>query len=182
LFFVLPTILASVVFPLTAGGNKDTVKELLSLISRSVLWLYFLVCLFLIMFGNRLFLFLFGNTFVKMYQSFLFLIPGILSLSMLYTLTAFYAGKNRMEVNIKGALFALLFVITGDYFLIPIYGINAASLVSSVGYFVYLMYVLTIFIKEYNGSVKAFFMMKNADFKTLYNTILKKGMPNNDNR
>ncbi|MEP7106703.1 MAG: polysaccharide biosynthesis C-terminal domain-containing protein [Ferruginibacter sp.] len=179
LFFVLPTILASAVFPLTAGGKKDLVKELLTLISRSLLWLYMLACLFLIFTGNTLFPFLFGKSFANMYQAFLFLIPGILSLSMLFTLTAFYAGKNKMSININGALIALIFVVLGDYIFIPKYGINAAAFVSSIGYFVYLLFVLRIFVKEYNVSLTSFFIIRTSDFIYLYKKINNQPDPAN---
>lgn len=174
LFFVLPTILAGAIFPLTAGGDKKIAKELISLLSRILLWLYIVVCSMLVLFGNSLFPSLFGSSFTKMYSSFLFLIPGILSLSMLFTLTAFFAGKNRISVNIFGALIALVFVILGDYFLIPKYGINAAALVSSIGYFVYLIFVLSVFVKEYNVSLSSFFVIKPADFKSLFKKLLNK--------
>ena len=117
-----------------------------------------------------------------MYTSFLFLIPGILSLSMLFTLTAFYAGKNQIGVNIKGALIALCVVITGDFLLIPAYGINAASFVSSVGYFIYLIVVLHLFVKEYQVSLSVFFVIRKSDFISIWHNIVQKINPADDNR
>ncbi len=179
MFFILPTILASVIFPLTAGGNKRLIIGLITLLSRCLLWLYMMACLFLVLFGNSIFLFVFGESFEKMYQAFLFLIPGILALSLLYTLTAHYAGKNRIEINIKGALLSLAFVVTGDFFFIPLFGINAAALVSSVGYLVYLLFVLRIFVIEYEVPLNSFFIVKAADFKAFYkNFILKNSVAN----
>ncbi|MCW3089745.1 MAG: hypothetical protein JWP81_814 [Ferruginibacter sp.] len=179
LFFVLPTILATVIFPL-AAGNKHLLKEVLTLLSRSLLWLYVVICLFLVLFGSSLFPVIFGKSFGKMYGCFLFLIPGIVCLSMLYTLTAYYAGKNRISVNTNGALMALAVVITGDYLFIPKYGINAAALISSIGYLVYLLFVLRIFVKEYDVTWSSFFVMKNADFDLLYNKIINRNKLKNE--
>ena len=110
-----------------------------------------------------------------MYQPFLLLIPGILSLSGLFILTAYYAGKNRIRVNINGALLALAVVLAGDFIFIPRYGINAAAFTSSIGYIVYQAYVLWIFRKEYNTSLTGFFIFRFSDWQTI-----KQGMRNKD--
>ena len=109
-----------------------------------------------------------------MYQAFLFLIPGILSLSGLFILTAYYAGKNRVRVNIYGALLALAVVLVGDIIFIPRYGINAAALTSSIGYIVYQAYVLWMFRKEYQTSLTGFFIVRFSDWRNLIKDIKTK--------
>lgn len=173
LFFILPAILASVVFPLTAGGQSEIIKNILTLLSRSILFLYLFACIILLVTGNWLFPFVFGNGFSEMYQPFLFLIPGILSLSGLFTVTAYYAGKNRMMVNIKGSVLALLFILIADRIFIPVYGINAAALISSIGYIIYQVYVLLIFKKEHQTSISDFFIFRITDWHDLKNSILR---------
>lgn len=167
LFFILPTILASAIFPLTAGGQKEKVNSLLPLLSRSIFWLYAIICLLLMLAGKWLFPFIFGADFTGMYQPFLLLIPGILSLSGLFTLTAYYAGKNKIKVNITGSLLALVVIIVGDSIFIPMYGINAAAFISSIGYIVYQVYVLIIFNKEYQTQINDFFILKISDWQNI---------------
>lgn len=165
LFFILPTILAGAVFPLTAGGKKEEVNQVLARISRLVFVLYIIACGALAICGQWLFPAVFGKSFTGMYIPFLLLVPGILSLSGLFTLTAYYAGKNRISVNIYGTLIALVVIITGDSIFIPRYGIHAAAGVSSIGYIVYQAYVLIIFKKEYGTPVMDFFIPKRSDRK-----------------
>jgi len=167
MFFILPTILASVVFPLTAGGQREKVNSLLTMLSRTILWLYAAVCVVLLLTGKWLFPFIFGNDFTEMYQPFALLIPGILSLSGLFTLTAYYAGKNKMKVNITGSLLALVVIIVGDSIFIPTYGINTAALISSLGYIIYQLYVLIVFNKEYQTPIIEFFIFKMNDWKNM---------------
>lgn len=171
LFFILPTILASAVFPITAGGQKEGINKLLTMLSRSIFFLYTLVCLGLGLIGQWLFPFVFGESFTAMYQSFLWLIPGILSLSGIFTLTAYFAGKNRIRVNITGSVYALIVILTGDIIFIPKYGINAAALVSSVGYIVYQVYIIMVFKKEYPCSAADFFIFRWSDWKQIKKTI-----------
>ena len=167
MFFILPTILASVVFPLTAGGQREKVNSLLTMLSRTILWLYAAVCVVLLLTGKWLFPFIFGNDFTEMYQPFALLMPGILSLSGLFSLTAYYAGKNKMKVNITGSLLALVVIIIGDSIFIPVYGINAAALISSLGYIIYQLYVLIVFNKEYQTRIIEFFIFKMVDWKNM---------------
>ena len=101
----------------------------------------------------------------------LWLIPGILSLSGIFTLTAWFAGKNRMRVNITGSVYALIVILIGDIIFIPKYGINAAALVSSAGYIVYQVYIIVVFKKEYPCSAADFFIFRWSDWKQIKNSI-----------
>ncbi len=164
LFLILPTIFAAVIFPMTSSGNNQSILKLVKIISRSIFTLYFIISLLLYFVSENLFPFVFGESFSKMYQPFVLLIPGILALSGLFTLTAYFSGRNRIKVNIIGSLFALVFIITADIIFIPHYGINAAALISSFGYVVYYFYVLMIFKLENASSFSEFFLFKKSDW------------------
>jgi len=172
LFFILPTILASAVFPITAGGRKEAINKLLTLLSRSIFLLYSLLCILLVLVGKWMFPFVFGESFTAMYQPFLWLIPGILSLSGIFTLTAYFAGKNRIKVNIIGSVYALLVIIIGDIIFIPKYGIEAAAIISSLGYIVYQVYIIAVFRKKYQTAVADFFIFRSSDWKQIKQTII----------
>lgn len=173
LFFILPTILASAVFPITAGGGNEGFDKLLTLLSRSIFLLYVVACIFLALTGRWLFPFVFGNSFAGMYQPFLWLVPGILSLSGIFTLTAYFAGKNKIKVNITGSVYALIVIVVADMFFIPRYGIVAAAIISSTGYMVYQVYIIAIFKKEYQIAVADFFIFRLSDFKKIKDSIIK---------
>lgn len=173
-FFILPGMLAGAVFPLTAGGQQRGVISILASVSRVIFVLYLFCCGVLAATGYWLFPFIFGHTFQGMYLPFLFLVPGIVALSTLYTLTAYFAGKNKISVNIKGALAGLACIISGDLLLIPLYGINAAAMVSSMGYIVYHIYVLHAFTKEYGQPAISFFNFSLSDIQKIKRSIFKK--------
>lgn len=178
LFFLLPSILATAIFPLAASENKEKIYSWLALLSRLFLFFYAIVCLVLIITGHWLFPFVFGYTFTSMHVAFIFLMPGILSLSTLYTLTAYNAGINKLKVNMVGCVLALIVVIAGNTLLVPAYGINAAAAVSSMGYIIFQVYLLLDFKKEYHIKISSFFFLRLDDFKTLRKILLLKKYSN----
>ncbi len=173
LLMLLPSIMASAVFPMVASGQKEEVKKGLKLLSRLSLLVIGTLCLLLAVSGNWFFSFIFGKSFDRMYQPFMLLVPGILSLASLYPLSAYYSGKNKLIVNIKGSFIALLFITIADRFFIPRFGINAAALISSIGYMIFHCYVLFIFKREYKTTLSDFFFIGKSDFIWVKNFILK---------
>jgi O-antigen/teichoic acid export membrane protein len=163
IFLLLPSIVATAVFTRTAGGNQEIVS-VIEIISRWLLVLYALIVVAVALTGYWLFPAVYGPTFNQMYLPFLLLSPGILSLSTLSLLTAFYAGKNKLGVNIRGSMIALIVIVAGSFIFIPKYGINAAALVSSIGYICFQLYVLRQFKKEYHPNVLDFFIPKLSDW------------------
>lgn len=84
-----------------------------------------------------------------MYLPFVLLTPGILAIAVLYPYTAFYAGSNRIMVNIKGALCALVVIVLLDLLLIPHWQIAGAAVASSIGYIVYQCWVMGHFTRTF---------------------------------
>lgn len=165
IFLLLPSIVATAVFTRTAGGRQEQIRNVIEIISRWLLLLYLLFVLVIALTGSWLFPWVYGESFNQMYGPFLLLSPGILSLSTLSLLTAFYAGKNKVSINIKGSAIALVVIITGNLLFIPEYGIYAAAAVSSIGYICFQVYVLTQFKREYNSNLLAFFIPRTSDWQ-----------------
>ncbi|MBL0184066.1 MAG: polysaccharide biosynthesis C-terminal domain-containing protein [Chitinophagaceae bacterium] len=157
---------------ITAGGKKENIAQLLTLLSRCLFFIYGIACLLLALTGHWLFPFVFGDSFSAMYQPFLLLIPGILSLSGLFTLTAYFAGKNQIKTNIIGSIYALLVILAGDMIFIPLFGINAAALVSSMGYMVYQAYIIVVFKKEFKIPLSRFFAISVSDLQQVKRSIV----------
>jgi O-antigen/teichoic acid export membrane protein len=148
MFFILPSMVSTVIFPVIAGGFKGSMQSRIRKVSKILLLGYSFCCLVLAITGKWLFPALYGQSFISMYVPFLLLIPGILAISGLYPYTAYNSGNNRISINIKGSVLALALIIIGDILFIPPYGIKAAALISSAGYCVYHFYVVSVFKKE----------------------------------
>ena len=163
LFFLVPSMFAGAIFPLTAAGNKSVILEWLGITSRFFLFIYSIICLVLVATGHWLFPLIFGESFIYMHTIFILFVPGILSLSTLYTITAFNGGNNRIKQNILGSLFALTIVITLNILLIPKYGAPAAAAICSVGYLSYYIYLLYQLKKSENIRLSSFFILQISD-------------------
>lgn len=172
LFFILPTILASIIFPLTISKPKAEILKWITGISRFIFFIYVIICIVAIAAGYWLFPFVFGETFTDMYLPFVLLVPGILSLSVSFTLTAYFAGIKKLDINIKAALIALVIVVTGNFMAVNFYSINVAAIVSSISYLFLLIYLISVIKKLQPIAISSFFIFKMQDFTDLKSIIL----------
>ncbi len=174
MLLIIPQILASAVFPQTASGfDRAEVNKSVMIISRLLTQFFLVLIAGVAVLGQWFFPFVFGETFNNMYVPMLLLLPGILSLSVLALLSAYFSGKGNIRINIKGAFAALIFVVVANFFLVPLYGIYAAAIVSSVAYTINLLYSLQQFRKDYAIGVQEFFIWKKSDYVWLKSVVSK---------
>ena len=148
MFFLLPSMISAVLFPLFASGAHVASKRMIHKISLQLLLLYGTGCGILAISGRYLFPFVYGNSFDQMYVPFLLLIPGILALSALTPYIAFFGANNMVRVNIYGTLAGFLFILIADALFVARYGMRAAAAISSAGYLIYFLYVRMAFRKQ----------------------------------
>ncbi len=172
LFLIVPQIMASVIFPRSAScGNRVELSTALMTLSRLLSQFFLLTFVITLLFGGVVFKAVFGPTFNQMQWPFLIIIPGIFCLSVLVLLAAYFSGKGVLRVNVVGNAIALAVIVAGDYFLVPVYGIIGAALVSTVGYFVNTLYSLMRFYKDYSITWADFFKWRRQDYVWLLNLI-----------
>lgn len=170
MLLVIPQIIASVVFPRTASGiDREQMNATIQVIARLFSQLYLVIFLIVAFFGKSFFILVFGESFNAMQFPMLILIPGIFSLSVLALLSAYFSGKGNIRVNLRGAMVALIIMITGDLFLVPHYGIVAAATISTLSYTVNLGYSMMQFYKDYSIRWIDFFRWKRTDYNWLLN-------------
>jgi O-antigen/teichoic acid export membrane protein len=164
-FLIIPSIIATTVYTITARGNESSINKNIPQLSRIIFSFVVIICFIIVLFGKWFFPFIFGETFTKMYLPFLLYMPGIAAIATLYPFTAFFGGANKIQINIIGSLIALIVIVIGNIIFIPIAGINAAAAVSSIGYVVYEIYVLFVFKKEYGLQLRDCFIIKKDDLR-----------------
>lgn len=175
MMLIVPQIVASVVFPRTASGvERERLNNSIMIMARLFSQLFLIAFFAVLVIGKPLFTFVFGATFNKMQAPMLVLIPGIFSLSVLALLSAYFSGKGKVNVNVQGAILALIVMIVGDFFLVPVYGIIAAAAISTLSYSVNLGFALYIFYKDYDINLADFFRWRKTDYYWIKNLIAKK--------
>jgi O-antigen/teichoic acid export membrane protein len=163
MLLILPSILASTLFPIFSSQENSGTRSQLTAALRVLLWMNIGICLLIIATGWYFIPLVFGSSFSIMYVLFIYLIPGILCTSMNYPLSAWFSAANRIGINLRGSLLALMVICTGDIFLLPHAGIIAAPIVSSAGYFSYYFYTLYIYRKEYKVSWNELLVIRKSD-------------------
>ena len=175
LFLIVPQIIASVIFPQSAGTvDRAEINKAVMIIARLFSQMFLVIIIITALFGRQLFTWVFGETFNRMQAPFIIIMPGIFCLSVLALLSAYFSGKGNLKTSVVGAAIALAVVVVGDYILVPMYGIIGAAIISTVGYFVNLLYPLMRFYKDYSLSWGDFFRWKKDDYHWLLSLITGK--------
>ncbi len=173
LMLTVPQIIASVVFPRTASGiGQKELNNAILTIARLFSQLFILIFIVVAVFGRQLFTIIFGESFNKMQLPMLIIIPGIFSLSVLVLLSAYFAGKGNVKINLYAAIIGLIIMITGDFIFVPRYGIIAAAAVSTASYTANVGYSMWHFHKKYSIHWSEFFKWKKSDYHLL-SSLLK---------
>lgn len=170
LFLIIPAAIAAVIFPATAKGEENIGIKMKAL-SRVLISCFLFVLALLVLFGKWLFPWLFGNSFDKMYVTFLPLIPGILSLVIISLLGAYFAGKDLVRINLIGALLALIIMVIADLILIPALQIQGAAIACSISYSSYLVYLLFWFSRKESSTISNMFFITKSDWSLFKNML-----------
>jgi O-antigen/teichoic acid export membrane protein len=166
-FVIIPSMIGTVLFPHTAIGKDTMIIDKVVMLARLSIGLFFLVCLCLVVAGYWIFPFVFGETYSLMYPVFLLYIPGILALTGVYPVSAYHSGMNRLGINIKGCLWALIIIAAGNWLFTPGYGIYGAAIISSLGYITYFAFSLYHFNRSNKIRVSQFFKFVPGDLAVL---------------
>ena len=171
---ILPAILGSTLFPLFSSQDKSGSQAQLTAVIRVLFWINSGICLLILAAGWYFIPLLFGASYSMMYRLFVFLIPGVLCMTMNYPLSAWFSAADRIGINLRGALLALTVICTGDLFVLPRAGIIAAPIISSAGFISYYCYALYMYRKENAVTWKEFLLIRKSDLFRIRQSIASK--------
>ncbi len=174
MLLIVPQIIASVVFPKTAGGiEREHMNKSIMVIARLLSQVFLAFFLVVLVFGQYIFVTVFGESFNQMRVPMLLLIPGIFAVSVLSLLSAYFSGKGNLKVNVTGAILALVVMVVCDWIFVPHYGIIAAAAISTLSYCVNLSWSLWQFYKDYQVSWIEFLRWRKTDYTWLFSMMDK---------
>jgi O-antigen/teichoic acid export membrane protein len=148
LFLFVPTVIATVIFPLTVAEEKSSTPAGIKKIIFRLTTFNLVLIAIVVAIGSWWPVFLYGSDFDLVYTCFLYLIPGVLAICCVRVLASYFAGKNKVHYNITGSVLALGLIVTLNFLLIPSMGINGAALADSAGYMVYFLFLYYQFKKN----------------------------------
>jgi O-antigen/teichoic acid export membrane protein len=142
IFLFAPSVIATIVFPVTAAGRQPGLKQDFRKIIFRLVIINLLACGFLLLAGQWIFVYVYGESFAMMYNCFVFSVPAILAITVVRVVASYFAGANRIRYNLIGSLLALVIITALNFLLIPSMGINGAALADSAGYTAYMVLLL----------------------------------------
>lgn len=172
LMLIIPQIIAVVVFPTTASGmDNNKLNNALMAMSRIFSQLFLVIFIGVAILGKQFFTIVFGETFNKMQWPMLILIPGIFSLSVVTLLSAYFAGKGKVSLNLYAAIAGLIVTIIGDFIFVPKYGIIAAAIVSTISYIVNTALVMWFYYRDHPLHFPEFFKWRKSDYDWFFSML-----------
>ena len=171
MFFILPGIIGSTLFPIFSSLKKSENTAELTAVTRVLFLINGVICFLILCVGWYIIPMVFGASFNNTYLLFVLLIPGILCVTMIYPMTSWFSANKRIGINIRGSLLALTVICTGDLLALPHYGVTTASIVSSAGFFSYYCFTVYIYQKEYSVSWKDFLLIRKSDLRQIRQSI-----------
>jgi O-antigen/teichoic acid export membrane protein len=157
--------------PIRLGLQSKDAKIVTPIVIRHVLFVMLLICLGVAVGGKLIIQLMFGKAFLPAYSSVLWLLPGILALSI-YSFLKF----DMYSYNLPGfvswsSVAALLSNLLLNYILIPRYGINGAAISSSIAYGLSTTILLIKFLQLSKISYKEVLFINKAEIFKMLNKL-----------
>jgi O-antigen/teichoic acid export membrane protein len=176
LFWILPNLIAAIIFPQVAGkltkGNEYNFLSMIRLMNTCNI----VAGLCLLLLSPYLVVLFFGEEYSDSVIPFQILLPGVIGFCITTVLASYFAGINKLKVNFGGTILCLLVILVLDLVLIPGYGIAGAAIASCMGYTLTAVYSLTIFKQLTQVPFRHLLFLTRADliyFKKVSTKYLK---------
>lgn len=172
--WMLPSVIATVIFPRISYFNEQEANELTPCAARHTLFITFIISFILALAAYPFIKFLFGKAFIPSVLPLIFLLPGVIALSISKILTADMAGRGMPQFGTYGSLASLAVNFVLNLYLIPRWGIQGAAVASSISYVIAAFIVVVAFVKISGQSLMDILLIKQPDFiyyKGIFNSI-----------
>jgi O-antigen/teichoic acid export membrane protein len=160
----IPDAIGSVLLPYISMINKKDAQLFTPQLCRRLLLPMIVVCIFVAIAGKSLVTFIFGREYQPSIQALILLIPGVVALTLWKILaTDTIAQGHPVQYSLTSGI-ALLAMIIMDLWLIPVFGINGASVASSISYIIATAFIVFIYIKLTKNKIWSVLIPLKADF------------------
>jgi len=168
----LPSAFNLPFLPVRLGMAEEGSSNLTSVVIRHVLCVMVFACGFTAVAGKVLIWVLFGRRFSPAYFPLLWLLPGILFLSVYNFLRSDLYSHNLPGFVSWVSIAALISNVVLNCLLIPLYGISGAAISSSVAYGLSTCLLLRKYHKLSGNPYRDILIIKHSDLITLWRKVL----------
>jgi O-antigen/teichoic acid export membrane protein len=168
LLIIVPSVLGTVLFGRIADGRSD---HLTGKLIRIMVIGYLPVMIGLLLFTDNLIVLLFGQQFVSATLATRILLPGSFLLGLEVILINDLRGHGYPWRAVLVWVPVLVLTAVGYALLIPVYGINGASLVTTLAYVAVFAYITVVYLKTAGYSFKETFVPKLEDISVMWAAI-----------
>lgn len=171
--YIVPVTLSLVLFP-KISANEDPGALLMLRVFRTTLVVMTMLCALVAWFGREIIALLFGVKFMEASEVLVWLAPGIVALSLVNVLGADLTARGLFRSVIKSIMFGLIAMLLGLSWVLPRFGLAAAAMVATAGYFLIIAVLLVQVRSAMQLPWSAFFRIRRSDLKfesTIWPTI-----------
>lgn len=170
----IPMLLSTIVFARSAIAKDKRVFSLkvCQLLRISVITIL-IASMFLAIFSKWVIRLLYGVQFVASSTVLVYLIPGVLLLTVFKVLNMDMAGRGKPWVSLKAMVPALMINIFLNIIWIPDYGANGAAVASTISYSIASFLFLWVYSKESGISIKDILTYQKSDFNFVQEVSIK---------
>jgi O-antigen/teichoic acid export membrane protein len=134
LMLLVPTAIGVALFPSLTSASVHDQLSAMCLVARLSTVLGVLSAIVLAALSQTFIVLLFGAQFESAYIPLLFLLPGLVAFTVVYSYANFFSSRGQPSINALVFASCLLVNIALNITLIPDYGLNGAAIASSVAY------------------------------------------------
>lgn len=173
LIWYVPNAISSALFPKSSTLDKQQAAKITAQACRQTLMVSGLLTLAFAFAGPFLIPFIYGVSFLDSTPAFLWLLPGIFSISLSKIISANLSGSGKPQYATYTSATTLVVTIILDTMLIPSFGIVGAAIASSIAYITSACLAVWWFHKETEISFSEVILPQKTDITILVNQTMR---------
>ena len=151
ILYMLPVSIGMILFPKVTGmeqGGWEFTKK----VAYGTAGIMAAICLIMALIAKPFITFFYGEPFAGAADALLWLLPGIFVLSVNTIFMNFFAARGMPKIVVISPLVALTMNVLLNLYFLPHFGINGASMTSSIAYFI--MIIASLIYLKVNTDVR----------------------------
>lgn len=173
LIWYIPNAISGALFPKSSSMSKETSARLTAQVSRQSLVIAAVLTIVSAVIGPLLIPFVYGVDFLPSVKPFLWLLPGILGITLSKIISANLAGIGKPQYATYTSGMTVIITVVLDVLLIPPYGIVGAAIASTVAYLLSAALTVMWFSRETNIRLVDVVFPRKEDISLVVSRSLK---------